>query len=191
MGIDMIWLWVLFNIAVLVMLAIDLGVFHKDDKPISVKEALIWSGIWIVVAGVFNLGVWYFWGSQKALEFLTGYVIERSLSIDNIFVFILVFTYFAVLPRYQYKVLFWGIIGALVMRASLILLGTASYDPSLADADAARAAVAARPGWADLSAVAEGRVVPYSDDIVTTRPGPRIVEGLEALARAIHPDRFD
>lgn len=125
MGIDMIWLWVLFNIAVLVMLAIDLGVFHKDDKPISVKEALIWSGIWIVVAGVFNLGVWYFWGSQKALEFLTGYVIERSLSIDNIFVFILVFTYFAVLPRYQYKVLFWGIIGALVMRASLILLGTA------------------------------------------------------------------
>ena len=125
MGIDMSWLWVLFNIAVLVMLAIDLGVFHKDDKPISVKEALIWSGIWIVVAGVFNLGVWYFWGSQKALEFLTGYVIERSLSIDNIFVFILVFTYFAVLPRYQYKVLFWGIIGALVMRASLILLGTA------------------------------------------------------------------
>ena len=125
MGIDMIWLWVLFNIGVLVMLAIDLGVFHKDDKPISVKEALIWSGIWIVVAGVFNVGVWAFWGGQKALEFLTGYVIERSLSIDNIFVFILVFTYFAVLPRYQYKVLFWGIIGALVMRAALILLGTA------------------------------------------------------------------
>jgi tellurite resistance protein TerC len=125
MGIDMIWLWVLFNIGVLVMLAIDLGIFHKDDKPISVKEALIWSAIWIVVAGVFNVGVWAFWGGQKALEFLTGYVIERSLSIDNIFVFILVFTYFAVLPRYQYKVLFWGIIGALVMRAALILLGTA------------------------------------------------------------------
>ncbi len=125
MGIDMIWLWVLFNIGVLVMLAIDLGIFHKDDKPISVKEALIWSGIWIVVAGVFNVGVWAFWGGQKALEFLTGYVIERSLSIDNIFVFILVFTYFAVLPRYQYKVLFWGIIGALVMRAALILVGTA------------------------------------------------------------------
>jgi tellurite resistance protein TerC len=122
---DMIWLWVLFNIGVLVMLAIDLGVFHKDDKPISVKEALIWSAIWIVVAGVFNVGVWIFMGEQKGLEFLTGYVIERSLSIDNIFVFILVFTYFAVLPRYQYKVLFWGIIGALVMRAALILLGTA------------------------------------------------------------------
>jgi tellurite resistance protein TerC len=125
MEIDIVWLWVLFNIGVLVMLAIDLGVFHKDDKPISVKEALIWSGIWIIVAGIFNLGVWAFWGGQKALEFLTGYVIERSLSIDNIFVFILVFTYFAVLPRYQYKVLFWGIIGALVMRAALILLGTA------------------------------------------------------------------
>ncbi|HET9493671.1 MAG TPA: TerC family protein [Chloroflexia bacterium] len=125
MVIDMVWLWVLFNIGVLVMLAIDLGVFHKDDKPISVKEALIWSAIWIVVAAVFNVGVWIFMGEQKGLEFLTGYVIERSLSIDNIFVFILVFTYFAVLPRYQYKVLFWGIIGALVMRAALILLGTA------------------------------------------------------------------
>jgi iron complex transport system substrate-binding protein len=73
----------------------------------------------------------------------------------------------------------------------LILLGTASYDPTLADADAAQTAVAGRPGWADLSAVADGRVVPYTDDIVTTRPGPRIVDGLEALARAIHPDRFD
>jgi tellurite resistance protein TerC len=125
MATDMIWLWVLFNIGVLVMLAIDLGVFHKEDKPISVKEALVWSAIWIVVAGVFNVGVWIFAGSEKALEFLTGYVIERSLSIDNIFVFILVFTYFAVLPRYQYKVLFWGILGALIMRASLILVGTA------------------------------------------------------------------
>jgi tellurite resistance protein TerC len=125
MAIDMVWIWVLFNIGVLVMLAIDLGVFHKEDKPISVREALIWSVIWIIVAAVFNVGVWAFAGSEKALEFLTGYVIERSLSIDNIFVFILVFTYFGVRPRYQYKVLFWGIIGALVMRASLILLGTA------------------------------------------------------------------
>lgn len=87
-----------------------------------------------------------------------------------------------------------GLIGAEDLVAAdpqLILLGTASYDPTLADADAARTAVAARPGWADLSAVADGRVVPYTDDIVTTRPGPRIVDGLEALARAIHPDRFD
>lgn len=87
-----------------------------------------------------------------------------------------------------------GLIGSEDLVAAdpqLILLGTASYDPTLADADAARTAVAARPGWADLSAVADGRVVPYTDDIVTTRPGPRIVDGLEALARAIHPDRFD
>jgi iron complex transport system substrate-binding protein len=87
-----------------------------------------------------------------------------------------------------------GLIGSEDLVAAdpqLILLGTASYDPTLADADAARTAVAARPGWADLSAVADGRVVAYTDDIVTTRPGPRIVDGLEALARAIHPDRFD
>jgi iron complex transport system substrate-binding protein len=87
-----------------------------------------------------------------------------------------------------------GLIGSEDLVASdpqLILLGTASYDPTLADAEAAQTAVAARPGWADLSAVADGRVVPYTDDIVTTRPGPRIVDGLEALARAIHPDRFD
>ncbi len=87
-----------------------------------------------------------------------------------------------------------GLIGSEDLVAAdpqLILLGTASYDPTLADAEAAQTAVAARPGWADLSAVADGRVVPYTDDIVTTRPGPRIVDGLEALARAIHPDRFD
>ncbi len=87
-----------------------------------------------------------------------------------------------------------GLIGSEDLVASdpqLILLGTASYDPTLADAEAAQTAVAGRPGWADLSAVADGRVVPYTDDIVTTRPGPRIVDGLEALARAIHPDRFD
>ena len=87
-----------------------------------------------------------------------------------------------------------GLIGSEDLVAAdpqLILLGTASYDPSLADPAAALAAVAARPGWADLAAVADGRVVPYTDDIVTTRPGPRIVDGLEALARAIHPDRFD
>jgi iron complex transport system substrate-binding protein len=87
-----------------------------------------------------------------------------------------------------------GLIGSEDLVAAdpqLILLGTASYDPSLADPEAAQAAVAARPGWADLAAVADERVVPYTDDIVTTRPGPRIVDGLEALARAIHPDRFD
>jgi tellurite resistance protein TerC len=122
---DGIWFWVLFNVFVLVVLALDLGIFHRDDHTISVKEALLWSGIWTLLAVVFNLGIWLWMGSQAGLEFFTGYVIERSLSIDNIFVFILVFSYFAVPPKYQYKVLFWGILGALIMRILLILAGAA------------------------------------------------------------------
>jgi tellurite resistance protein TerC len=122
---DGIWFWILFTAFVLVVLALDLGIFHRDDHTISVKEALIWSGVWTLLALVFNLGVWLWSGPQAGLEFFTGYVIERSLSIDNIFVFILVFSYFAVPPKYQYKVLFWGILGALIMRVLLILAGAA------------------------------------------------------------------
>ncbi|HEX8218222.1 MAG TPA: TerC family protein [Chloroflexia bacterium] len=125
---DTVWLWITFNIFVLVLLALDLGVFHKSNHAISVKESLIWSGVWILVGIVFNVGVFYFSGPQKGLEFFTGYVIERSLSIDNIFVFILMFTYFGVPARYQYKVLFWGILGALIMRGALIMVGTALID---------------------------------------------------------------
>jgi tellurite resistance protein TerC len=121
-------LWITFNIFVLVLLALDLGVFHKSNHAISVKESLIWSGIWILVGIAFNVGVFAFSGPQKGLEFFTGYVIERSLSIDNIFVFILMFTYFGVPARYQYKVLFWGILGALIMRGALIMVGTALID---------------------------------------------------------------
>ncbi len=117
-------LWTGFNLLVLLMLAIDLGFFHRKDHRISIKEGLIWSAIWIVVALIFNV-LYYFWqGHQKALEFLTGYIIERSLSIDNIFVFLMLFTFFAVPAKYQYKVLFWGIIGALVTRMIFILVGT-------------------------------------------------------------------
>jgi tellurite resistance protein TerC len=126
--VDTVWLWITFNIFVLVLLALDLGVFHKSNHAISVKESLIWSGVWILVGIVFNVGVFYFSGPQKGLEFFTGYVIERSLSIDNIFVFILMFTYFGVPARYQYKVLFWGILGALIMRGALIMVGTALID---------------------------------------------------------------
>lgn len=122
---DTVWLWVAFNVFVLVLLALDLGVFHRSNHAISIKESLIWSGIWILVGLAFNVGVFYFGGPQKGLEFFTGYVIERSLSIDNIFVFILMFTYFGVPARYQYKVLFWGILGALIMRGALIMVGTA------------------------------------------------------------------
>ncbi len=125
---DTVTLWVTFNVFVLILLALDLGVVHRGDHAISVKESLIWSGIWILVGLAFNVGVFYFSGVDKGLEFFTGYVIERSLSIDNIFVFILMFSYFAVPAKFQYKVLFWGILGALVMRGALIAVGTALID---------------------------------------------------------------
>lgn len=117
--------WGGFNLFILFMLAIDLGVFHKKDHVIKVKEALIWSGVWITLSLSFNVLVYFWYGQQTALEFLTGYLIEKSLSVDNIFVFALLFTYFDVAPKYQHKVLFWGILGALVMRGALIAVGTA------------------------------------------------------------------
>jgi tellurite resistance protein TerC len=118
-----IWLWVAFNLFVLAMLALDLGVFHRKDHVIGIRESLVWSVIWVVVALLFNLGIYLFRGSEAGLEFLTGYLIERSLSIDNIFVFLLVFSYFKVPGVLQYRVLFYGIIGALVMRAIFIAAG--------------------------------------------------------------------
>jgi len=105
------------------MLALDLGVFHRKSHEVTIKEALVWSGVWVVLALLFNLGVYYWRGYGPALEFLTGYLIEKSLSVDNIFVFMLIFSYFNVPPRYQHRVLFWGVLGALVMRALLIIVG--------------------------------------------------------------------
>jgi tellurite resistance protein TerC len=105
------------------MLALDLGVFHRQAHEVKVKEALIWSAVWIALALLFNLGVYFWRGSEVALEFFTGYLIEKSLSVDNIFVFILIFSYFSVPALYQHKVLFWGILGALLMRAILIAVG--------------------------------------------------------------------
>jgi tellurite resistance protein TerC len=107
------------------MLALDLGVFHKKTHKVPVKEALIWSAVWISLALIFNLFVLFEFGKTKALEFLTGYVIEYSLSVDNIFVFILIFSYFAVKGEYQHKILFWGILGALIMRGIFIFAGVA------------------------------------------------------------------
>ncbi len=120
-----LWLWIGFNGFVLIMLSIDLGVFHRKAHIVSMKEALSWTAAWITLALVFNLGVWHYLGEQKALEFITGYVIEYSLSVDNMFVFALLFSYFSVPALYQHKVLFWGILGALVMRAIMILVGSA------------------------------------------------------------------
>jgi tellurite resistance protein TerC len=117
------WLFIGFNIFVLLMLALDLGVFHKQAHAVKVKEALIWSAVWIALALVFNAIIWYFKGAEKGLEFFTGYLIEKSLSIDNIFVFLLIFSYFQVPEKYQHRVLLWGVLGALVMRAIFIFAG--------------------------------------------------------------------
>ncbi len=120
-----LYLWIGFNIFVLVMLALDLGVFHRKAHVVSFREAIAWSVVWVALALLFNLGIYFWSGSQRAVEFLTGYLIEKSLSVDNIFVFLMIFTYFRVPGQYQHKVLFWGIIGALVMRAAFIFAGVA------------------------------------------------------------------
>jgi len=120
-----IWLWVGFNAFILAMLALDLGVFHRRSHEVSVKEATIWSAVWVTLAMVFNAGVFYFRGAEQGIQFFTGYLIEKSLSVDNIFVFALIFGFFAVPKAYQHRVLFWGILGALVMRAIFIAAGAA------------------------------------------------------------------
>lgn len=117
------WPWILFNIFVLLMLAIDLGVFNRKSKKISFKEAITWSVVWITLAMIFNGWIYYSMGEKPAVEFLTGYLVEKSLSVDNIFVFVLLFSFFKVPEEYQHRVLFWGVIGALVLRAIFIAVG--------------------------------------------------------------------
>ena len=130
-----IWLWIGFNIFVLAMLALDLGVFHRKSHAVSGREALTWSLVWISLSLVFNAVIYFYWdrmapnssytNGEAALAFFTGYLIEKSLSVDNIFVFILIFSFFAVPAAYQHRVLFWGILGALIMRGTLIAVGAA------------------------------------------------------------------
>ena len=124
--------WIGFCIFIVLMLAIDLGVFNRRPHEIGYKNAALWSAVWVTLAGIFAallfgpLG-WELFGParhQKALEFITGYVIELSLSIDNLFVFLLIFSYFKVPPKYQHRVLYWGVMGALVMRVLMIVVGT-------------------------------------------------------------------
>ena len=115
--------WIGFSVFVLAMLALDLGVFHRKSHQVSLKEALIWTAVWIGLALVFNAGLYCWEGGEKALQFFTGYVVELSLSVDNLFVFLLVFSYFKVPEQYRHKVLFWGIVGALLMRAVFIAAG--------------------------------------------------------------------
>ncbi|QSQ17827.1 TerC family protein [Myxococcus landrumensis] len=118
-------LWVGFNLFVLAMLAVDLGLFHRKDHVVSPKEAGIWTLVWISISLAFCGGIWHFSGSTPALQWLTAYVVEYSLSVDNLFVFLMVFSYFRVAPEHQHRVLFWGILGAFVMRAVLIIAGAA------------------------------------------------------------------
>lgn len=116
-------LWIGFNLFVLAMLALDLGVFHRKAHAVTIREATIWSVVWVAMALAFNAGVFFWRGPDTAMEFFTGYLIEKSLSVDNIFVFLMIFSYFRVPAAYQHRVLFWGIIGALVMRGIFIAVG--------------------------------------------------------------------
>jgi tellurite resistance protein TerC len=120
---DQLWLWIGFNAFVLAMLAVDLFVFHKEAHEVRLREAAAWSVVWIVLALSFGAGVYGFMGREAGLEYYTGYLIEKALSVDNIFVFVLIFTSFGVPARYQHRVLFWGILGALLMRGAMIAAG--------------------------------------------------------------------
>ena len=120
---DQLWLWVGFNAFVLAMLALDLGVFHRSAHEVSIREAATWSAVWVALALGFGGGIYRLMGEQAGMEFLAGYLIEKALSVDNIFVFVLIFSYFRVPPKYQHRILFWGILGALVMRGVMIGLG--------------------------------------------------------------------
>lgn len=117
--------WIGFVAFVVIMLILDLFVFHKKDSVVKVKEALLWSAFWIALALLFNVGVYYLEGKKAAFDFFTAYVLEKSLSVDNLFVFIMIFGFFNIKSEYQHRILFWGIIGALVMRAIFIFAGVA------------------------------------------------------------------
>ena len=120
-----LWGWVGFNVVILAILALDLGVLHRRSAKVSIKEAATWSAVWVALSLCFAFAVYRTMGKESGLEFLTGYLIEYALSVDNIFVFVLIFSYFNVPEKYQHRVLFWGIIGALVLRGVMIVAGSA------------------------------------------------------------------
>ncbi len=119
----MVVAWIIFSVCILTLLALDLLVFHKKAHVVAFKEAAIWSGVWIGLALLFNVYVYYLMGREAAVNFLTGYLIEKTLSIDNLFVFLLIFNYFQTPSTSMHKVLFWGILGAIITRALFIVLG--------------------------------------------------------------------
>ena len=120
---DQLWLWAAFNGFVLAMLAVDLFVFHREAHIVRTREAAVWSAVWVALAVLFGIGVYTIVGRDAGLEYFAGYLIEKALSVDNIFVFVLIFGYFHVPARYQHRVLFWGILGALLMRGAMIGAG--------------------------------------------------------------------
>lgn len=120
-----LWAWIGFHAIVFLVLALDLGVFHRRSHKVSIREAGLWTLVWITLSLVFNGIIWLWRGPEDGLNFLTGYLVEYSLSVDNIFVFVLLFSYFRVPAQYQHRVLFWGILGALIMRGTMILVGSA------------------------------------------------------------------
>src|SRR5687768_9625805 len=119
------WLWGGFSLFILTMLSLDLGLFNRKAHTIKYREAWIWSAAWVSLASVFAALVFYYQGRTRGLEFVTGYLIELSLSVDNLFVFLLIFSYFKVPAKFQHRVLFWGVMGALVMRLTMIFIGAA------------------------------------------------------------------
>lgn len=119
------WLWIGFSVFILTMLSLDLGLFNRKSHTITYREAWVWSAVWISLAMMFAGVVFAYYGSDLGLKFLTGYLIELSLSVDNLFVFLLIFSYFKVPSRFQHRVLFWGVMGALVMRLTMIFVGAA------------------------------------------------------------------
>ena len=123
--IDNLWFWLGFGAFILTMLALDLGVFHRKSHTVSMREAVTWTSVWVVLATLFGWWIWSTRGSAAGIEFYTGYLIELSLSADNVFVFSIIFSYFAVPPAYQHKVLFWGVLSALVLRFLMIWCGAA------------------------------------------------------------------
>jgi tellurite resistance protein TerC len=123
--VNSLWGWVGFNVVVLAILALDLGVLHRKSEKVSLKEAATWSAVWVALSLCFAFAIYRTMGKESGLEFLTGYLIEYALSVDNIFVFVLIFSYFNVPEKYQHRVLFWGIIGALLLRGVMIVAGSA------------------------------------------------------------------
>ena len=119
------WLWIGFSLFILTMLSLDLGLFNRKAHTIKYREAWIWTAVWVTLASIFAALVFHYQGRDKGLEFVTGYVVELSLSVDNLFVFLLIFSYFKVPAKFQHRVLFWGVMGALIMRLTMIFIGAA------------------------------------------------------------------